>query len=152
MEYEKIMQWMELAKKYQTPDFWNGVFDQSHVAEFMDDEPLRTQSDKVSKGKFPAIDIYMSETDIIVIADLPGYQKEHLHVSVSGSRLLLKGSIDRFDTGQPVLQERRQGEFQRIVELPEPTDSNQIVARFNNGILLVKYRRQFFEEQPVDIT
>ena len=31
----KILQWMDLAKKYQTGDFWDGIFDQISFNEFM---------------------------------------------------------------------------------------------------------------------
>ena len=35
MDMNKILQWMDLAKKYQTGDFWDGIFDQSSFEEFM---------------------------------------------------------------------------------------------------------------------
>ena len=28
MDMNKILQWMDLAKKYQTTDFWNEIFEQ----------------------------------------------------------------------------------------------------------------------------
>ena len=35
MDMNKILQWMDLAKKYQTTDFWNEIFEQSSFDEFM---------------------------------------------------------------------------------------------------------------------
>ena len=35
MDMNKILQWMDLAKKYQTTDFWDGIFEQSSFDEFM---------------------------------------------------------------------------------------------------------------------
>ena len=35
MDMNKILQWMDLAKKYQTTDFWNEIFEKSSFDEFM---------------------------------------------------------------------------------------------------------------------
>ncbi|RFU60559.1 Hsp20/alpha crystallin family protein [Peribacillus glennii] len=156
MDFEKIMQWMELAKKYQTTDFWNSVFDQSTMSQFMNDSgenstPFNPSPNSSRNQNFPYIDIYMNEEDIILVADLAGYKKEDLQVSVSGNKLMLKGSLKQYVTGQPIIQERNHGDFQRIITLPEPAEPSLIQAKFENGLLILTYRRQFNEEQPVNI-
>lgn len=109
------------------------------------------QAPQPPRSNFPPIDIYVTPHEIIVIADLPGYLKENLHVSVSGSRLLLKGSPHPLITGQPVVQERPSGDFNRIIELPEPTDAHHLRAKFENGLLILSYHRQFFQEERIHI-
>ncbi|KQU11630.1 MULTISPECIES: Hsp20/alpha crystallin family protein [Priestia] len=156
MDFDKLMQWMEFAKKYQTNDFWNGVFDQTAFNEFMKENmdmnaPDSYQAPQASKSNFPPVDIYVTPHEIIIIADLPGYLKENLQVSVSGSRLLLKGSPHPLITGQLVVQERPSGDFNRIIELPEPTDAHHLRAKFENGLLILSYHRQFFQEERIHI-
>lgn len=156
MDFDKIMKWMELAKMQQTSDFWNAFADQSSFNQFMKENGNMGSSSepevkKTPQNKFPPIDIYMTETDIIILADLAGYLKENLQVSISGAKLLIKGTMAAFISGQPILQERIGGEFQRVVDLPEPTDISQIRAKFENGLLIVSYRRIFGQEEHVNI-
>jgi HSP20 family protein len=162
MDFDKLMQWMDIAKKYQTSDFWNGVFDQSSFSQFMKENmdtdkgpgpfPEPQAEQKQTRGSsFPAIDIYLTEAEVLLVADLAGYRKENLQVSVSGAKLQLKGSLNPIVTGKPILQERSHGEFQRVVELPEPTDSTQIHAKFENGLLVLSYKRHYNQEERVNI-
>lgn len=156
MDMNKILQWMDLAKKYQTTNFWDEIFENSSFNEFMknssgvrqeEDSPFEMEQGK----KFPPTDIYVTDEEIILIANLAGYMKENIQVSVSGIKLLIKGSSSRVNEGELVQQERYQGDFQRIIQLPEPTYPNQIRARFYNGLLFISYKRQFRHEEQVPI-
>ena len=156
MDFDKLRQWMELAKKYQSGDFWGGMLDQSSFQQFMKENMDMGPSgdptgQRMMKSTFPNTDIYINDFEVIVIADLPGYKKEDLHVSVSGNKLLLKGSAVPLIAGEPILQERVQGPFQRIIELPEPTESNGIKARFQNGLLTLSYKRKYMQEEKITI-
>lgn len=155
MDFDKLKEWMELAKKYQSGDFWNGMLDQSSFNQFMKDSMEMPSNEpsgqRTMKNQYPSIDIYINEFEVIIIADLPGYKKEDLHVSVSGNKLLLKGSSVPIVAGEPVLQERIQGQFQRIIELPEATESSQIKAKFHNGLLTLTYKRKYIAEEKVII-
>jgi len=156
LDFENIKQWMEMAKKYQSGDFWNSMLDQSSFNQFMKDNMDFGSSNnsfvnQTSKNEFPRIDIYMTDYDITVIADLPGFRKEDLHVSVSGIRLLLKGTSMPIVNGQLIRQERVHGQFERVIELPEPTESNQIRAKFRDGVLILTYKRIYRQEEWVNI-
>ncbi|MCR2822399.1 Hsp20/alpha crystallin family protein [Lederbergia panacisoli] len=159
MDFDKLKQWMELAQKYQSGDFWNNMMNQSSFGQFMNDSMDMSggpsQSEKTNQPQhsttFPKIDIYITDTEVTVIAELAGYEKENLHISVSGNKLLLKGTSTPIIMGQPVLQERNEGQFQRIIELPEPTFSNQIRAKLQNGLLILTYKRKYFQEERVPI-
>lgn len=156
MDMNKILQWMDLAKKYQTTDFWNEIFEQPSFNEFMNNNMDSGQMGEspmdFKKGiKFPPTDIYITDEEILLILDLAGYTKENIQLSVSGTKLLIKGSESKVFIGEPVQQERHHGAFERIIQLPEPTFPNQIRAKFNNGLLLITYTRQFRKEEDVPI-
>ncbi|SFC52967.1 HSP20 family protein [Bacillus sp. OV322] len=160
MDFNKLMQWMELAQKYQTTDFWNGVFEQTSFNQFMKENmdmssPQGPSPDNgaapMPRSDFPAVDIYVTDTEVIILADLAGYTKENIQVSVSGARLLLRGSMNSMIAGQAFLKERSQDGFRRIIDLPEPAESNLITAKFENGLLRLTYNRQFMEEERVNI-
>ncbi|WP_053360787.1 Hsp20/alpha crystallin family protein [Bacillus sp. FJAT-27251] len=156
MDMNKILEWMDLAKKYQTGDFWDGIFDQSSF-----DEWMKTQFNSAKPGesavktgqsnKFPPTDIYMTEEEVLLISALAGYAKENIQLSVSGTSLLIKGDDHQMTTGEPVQRERYHGPFERLIQLPEPAYPNQIRAKFYNGLLFVSYKRQFAQAERVDI-
>lgn len=158
MDFEKLKQWMEIARKYQSGDFWNGMLDQSSFNQFMRENmdmganaATNPLGQRPNKSNYPFIDIYMTDLEVIVLADLAGFKKEEIQVSVSGNKLLIKGTSSPIAGGQPIVQERNQGPFQRIIDLPEPTDSNQIKAKFQNGLLTLTYKRLYIQEERVPI-
>lgn len=156
MDMNKILQWMDLAKKYQTSNFWNEIFDQPSFQEFMKNgqdfgQTSESPFDSEQGKKFPPTDIYMNSEEVLIISDLAGFTKEDIQLSVSGTKLLIKGSNNQVFTGDLVQQERHHGTFQRMINLPEPTFPNQIRAKFNNGLLLITYKRQFKKEENVPI-
>ena len=156
MDMNKILQWMDLAKKYQNTDFWNEILGQSSFDEFMKnnsnfwqagDSSLKPRQAKT----FPPTDIYITDEEVMLVSDLAGYAKENIQLSVSGTKLLIKGSNNQVNNGETVQRERYHGDFQRMIQLPEPTYPNQIQAKFHNGLLLVSYKRQFKNEEQVPI-
>lgn len=158
MDMDKFLQWMELAKKYQSSNFWNEIFDQSSFDEFMKNNDFaRTDSaqtgaeEMTQQSNFPPTDIYVTDSEVILILDIAGYKKEEIQLSVSGTTLLIKGFNSRVIPGELVQQERFHGEFERVIQLPEPAFPNETKAKFNNGLLIVSYKRQFLNEEFVPI-
>ncbi|MFS0823309.1 Hsp20/alpha crystallin family protein [Bacillus sp. 1P02SD] len=155
MDMNKIMQWMDLAQKYQTPDFWKDIFDQSSFEDFMKTQGSEGATSPfespVRNKNFPSTDIYMTDSDVLLIAELPGYQKDQISLSVSGTTLLLKGNSNIVYPGEPLQQERYSGPFERTIQLPEATFPDQIRASFKNGLLVITYKRQFKNEEYVPI-
>lgn len=156
MDMNKILHWMDLAKKYQTTDFWNDIFEQSSFEEFMNGNYDFNQADgskfePIKKRNFPAIDIYLTDTEVLLIVDLPGYSKDDIELSLSNTKLKIKGNNQIVSIGETVQQERHFGEFERTIQLPEPTYPNHIQAKFINGQLLISYKRHFTNEENVPI-
>ncbi|WP_251552753.1 Hsp20/alpha crystallin family protein [Neobacillus muris] len=156
MDMKNLMQWLELAKKYQAGDFWGSIFEQASVNDLMKDVsdfPPSPGSER-SPGQevsFPPTDIYLTEEEVLIVSDLAGYRKENLQLSLAGMKLMLKGTSGRMNPGTAILQERHQGDFQRTIDLPEPVNSNQMTAKFHNGLLYIAYKRQRINEEQVNI-
>ncbi|MBM7714627.1 HSP20 family protein [Bacillus thermophilus] len=154
MDFEKIKQWMEITQKYQNGKFWETIFDGNSFDE--DEEtsevhPLQSKN-KSDPKKYPKTDIYVTETDVVVLMEIPGALKEDIALSVSGSKLSVKGVLQPpMINGASVLNERKYGEFQRNIDLPEPVDSKDIYARFKNGLLTISYARKYTREENIMI-
>ncbi len=87
-------------------------------------------------------DIYVKDKTLIVETELPGAQKEDVHVYVEDDRLVIKGEIKRtFEVREEnyLRLGRRYGAFRRVIPLPgEVEDKKGIRARFRDGILRVE--------------
>jgi HSP20 family protein len=86
----------------------------------------------------PAVDIYETKDNVIVKADLPGMEKEEIHVSVQGDTLLIKGEKKEEKEYQEedfMRTERSCGSFYRALVLPESVDADKVKAVYKNGVL-----------------
>lgn len=155
MDFEKMKQWMEVTQKYQNNKFWDMIFEQSPPEEMMDDfekQQGRKKSSQASSIDFPRTDIFLTDTAVIILLEIPGALKEDVFLSVSGNKLTVRGVIKSpILQGELVQSERKYGEFQRMLELPEPADSKHIQARFDNGLLIITYGRVYRQEESIYI-
>lgn len=75
-----------------------------------------------------------------VSVELPGVNKEDIQVHIDGGRLFLQASKSeehREDNDRMYFSERSYGAIRRTVEMPGPVDSQNIQARFDNGVLKI---------------
>lgn len=104
---------------------------------------------------FPAINVWTNnEKGILVTAELPGVNSEHINISVTADTLTLSGSIPQYqlpDSSQFHRRERQSGEFNRTFQLPYSINSDQVRAEMKNGVLLVNLPRAE-AEKPRQIT
>ncbi|KTC65413.1 heat shock protein, Hsp20 family (plasmid) [Legionella adelaidensis] len=86
----------------------------------------------------PAVDIKEEKDHYIVKADIPGVEKENIHVSLENNVLCIKG-----ERKQETKEEREgysriervQGQFYRRFALPDTTDETKIKAKYKKGVL-----------------
>jgi HSP20 family protein len=88
----------------------------------------------------PSIDLYQTEDDVVVKADLPGLKAEDVHISITADVLTLSGEFNQ-ETGQKEvtyhIREHRQGMFERSIMLPTDVQTDKAKADFENGILTI---------------
>jgi HSP20 family protein len=88
----------------------------------------------------PACDIYETDKEIVVKAELPGIKKEDVFVSIENNLLTIRGER-KFE--EEVKREnfhrveRSYGEFLRSFTLPAFIDPTKILAEFKEGLLMV---------------
>lgn len=167
MDIEKLRQWVEMAHKYQNGNFWDTIFDQfpstpqkNTDRTQQNNEPSNqrnhpyteeSQPDHTSAG-FPLADIFITDTHIMIIIELPGLKKEDIKLSLSGTKLLVKGvSQMPVTSGSAFMKERKYGEFERQIELPEPAEGKDVKAKFENGLLFVSYIRKYDQHEQISI-
>jgi HSP20 family protein len=93
------------------------------------------------EGWSPSCDIYETENEIVVKAEIPGVKKEDVKLSMQDNVLTLSGERkfeEETKKENYVRVERGYGSFTRSFTLPPSVDVKTISAEFKDGLLEVK--------------
>ena len=88
----------------------------------------------------PRVDVYQTDKDVVVKAEIPGVTKEDLNVYVDENSIRLSGQAKRDDEYKDehvYRAERYYGSFSRTIPLPAEVKSEQARAEYKNGILSI---------------
>jgi len=104
----------------------------------------------------PAVDIYETENEIVVKAELPEVKKENVKVTLEDNILTVRGERNlEAETKRENYHrvERRYGEFVRSFTLPAIIDPATIKAEFKDGMLRVTMsKREEAKPKQVEVT
>ena len=88
----------------------------------------------------PSVDMYETDKDLVVVAEVPGMRPEDLNVNVRHNVLTLAGRTSEErdeETATYHRRERRWGSFHRSFQLPAEVDAEKARAEYRNGVLEV---------------
>lgn len=89
----------------------------------------------------PFIDIYETETAMVITCDLPGLQsKEDVNISVENNVVTISGTIDHeqgVKENNYLKKERFRGQFRRSISLPINVSGEDVKAVYKNGVLII---------------
>ena len=88
----------------------------------------------------PAVDIYETENELVLKADVPDVDPKDIDVRVENQTLTVSGErkFDQENTGKGFHRiERSYGTFVRSFAVPNAFDTDKIAADFKNGVLSV---------------
>lgn len=92
-------------------------------------------------GESMAVDVADTGEAFEVAADLPGYDREDIDLTITGDELQIEarssGAIDEEVEGQYLRRERHERSASRTVRIPEPIDEEAAHATYTNGVLRV---------------
>ena len=93
------------------------------------------------EGRLAAADLYETDNEVVVKADLPGVPKDNVEVTLTDSTLTLRGE-KKEEVGISHeayhFRERSFGTFNRTIDLPVNVRSDQATATITNGVLEVR--------------
>ena len=101
----------------------------------------------------PAVDIYETENELVLQADLPDMNEKDLDIRVENKTLTVRGER-RFE--QKVREdnylriERTHGSFRRTFALPDAVNTEAIKAEYKNGVLTVELPKRA-ESKPKQV-
>ncbi|HEY7391236.1 MAG TPA: Hsp20/alpha crystallin family protein [Bryobacteraceae bacterium] len=88
----------------------------------------------------PAVDIYETENELVLKADLPDVNQKDIDVRVENQTLTISGSRNFEKSGDQKGYhriERSYGNFVRSFAIPHTFDTENIKAEYQNGVLSV---------------
>ena len=100
----------------------------------------RTFSKTINKHWSPDTDVHENDTEIEIIADIPGLSKNDIEVdiqnTVNGYTLTLKGER-KHEVNDKKKYERYHGKFERKIHLPSNIDEEKISSSLTDGVLRI---------------
>ncbi|MFQ3581429.1 MAG: Hsp20/alpha crystallin family protein [Chloracidobacterium sp.] len=117
--------------------------------------PRSTAQDEAAATWSPAVDIYETEKEIVLKAELPDVKQEDIRVSVDNNRLSVTGER-KFESEVKRENyhriERSYGSFARTFTLPPTVDQDGIRAEYKQGVLTVSLpKREMAQGKNISI-
>jgi len=102
-------------------------------------QELSTDTEQTRPGAIytPDVDIFESETDITLLADMPGVTTEKMAIDLRDDVLTLTGEAetDGEASEEPIVMEYGVGKYYRQFTLSEVIDQAKITAELRDGVL-----------------
>ncbi len=101
----------------------------------------------------PAVDIYETENELILKADLPDINEKDLDVHVENNMLSIRGERkfeQKVKEDNYLRVERSYGAFSRSFSLPNTVNTEGIKAEYKNGVLTVELPKRL-EAKPKQV-
>jgi HSP20 family protein len=85
----------------------------------------------------PSVDIFETDRELTLLADLPGVTAENLTIDLRENTLTLTGEVEPFESAneQDVLIEYEIGKYYRQFSLSNVIDQSKIDANLTDGVL-----------------
>ena len=92
---------------------------------------------RARKAYIPRADIYETNDEIIVVADMPGVDSDGITIDLKDNVLSISGEVKPFESGNEsdVLIEFEIGRYHRQFNLSEVIDQSKIEAKHEDGVL-----------------
>jgi HSP20 family protein len=107
----------------------------------LQDSVTRLFSEPASRPWSPAVDIYETENELVVKADLPEVDAKNVGIQLENGTLTLKGErkFEEQKNGHKGFHriERSYGAFVRAFSLPDTVDGEKVKADYKNGVLTI---------------
>ena len=100
---------------------------------------------KTSFGWEPAMNVFETDGEFVVIMDIAGMAAKEITVFTDGNILRISGvRKDLIEAGKKQFHalEIQVGPFQRLIGVPVPVDKDSITTRYANGLLEIRLKKR----------
>lgn len=113
------------------------MVDQTHPT-FEKREAALSRGEFTHEGVFftPAVDIYETDSELVLVADMPGVESDDLDIDLDNDSLSIVGRVKHHEqNGDTLLSEYRMGSYFRSFCISDIVDRNSISASLADGVL-----------------
>jgi HSP20 family protein len=106
-----------------------------------------------ARGAFPPMNAFRKGEDYVLLAELPGVDRDALDIQVKGNTIRISGrkTPNYPEKASVHRRERPFGDFDRTVTLPVEIEADKVQASYNDGVLALLLPRAE-HEKPRRIT
>ncbi len=111
-----------------------------HLRLFEDAVTRMMSEPRTARPWSPAVDIFETENELVLKADLPAIKPEEIDIQVENQTLTLRGNRkfeQQTDKGGYHRIERSFGSFVRTFTVPNTVETQKVSADYNHGVLTV---------------
>ena len=83
----------------------------------------------------PRVDIYENDSEVLLLADVPGVTKERLMINLDQEQLTLEGRVEEPSQGDALGREYQAADYRRSFIIPAGVDAGKISADLKDGVL-----------------
>lgn len=132
-----------IPMSHSSNSFWSPFSEMDNLARVFFNEPFFSEEVKTRRFK---TDIIKTEDGFILEAELPGFSKEDIKVSVEGDILTVKAEKAVENTEEEnkdgyIRTERTRGSYERSFDISD-IDAENISAKHENGILTLTLKKK----------
>ena len=126
----------------------HSIFEESSIAS------QAVLGDRLPSSWSPAVDVYETDREFVLTAEVPGVERDQIEVQVIDNVLYLRGerNVSKESLGQIYHRlERPSGNFERRFNLPEEVNQEEIRAQVTAGVLTVELPKRLVHSQPIKV-
>ena len=116
--------------------------------------PVEKEIERELKLIMP-VEMYETPEELVVRVELPGVKKEDIDISVRDNYLIIKAEKreEVEENREHVhIAERVYGKFERVIPLPADIDTENVKAKYENGILEIRFpKKSAVKEKKITI-
>lgn len=86
----------------------------------------------------PRVDVYENANELLLLADVPGVNKEGISIQLDKGQLTIEASRAEEKTGSPLVAEYRAIDYARVFTIPQGIDASKIDAQLSGGVLRLR--------------
>jgi HSP20 family protein len=139
--------------------FSSNVFDdvrrfENELDQLLSRSPYSTGIRAVPRGTFPPVNVGATPEQVDVYLFAAGADPKSIDVSIQQNLLTVTGSrkVSVNPDAEYYRRERYDGDFHRVIALPDDADPDQVDARYRDGVLhIIVRRRQAVKPRQVQI-
>jgi HSP20 family protein len=114
-------------------------YKENSATEALEEQNSWEDAVKNEPGIVPAVDIYETGEEFVLIANLPGVSKENVHLKLEKNSLSVFGKVNYNEAlaKEYILNESLFANYYRNFKLSDSIDVSKISAKYENGQLTV---------------